>query len=47
MPENPSIDPAELEIALRVIAATADLDPETTLVLSTDGDLLRYLNAAK
>ena len=28
MPEIPSIDPAELEIALRVIAATADLDPE-------------------
>ena len=28
VPENPSIDPAELEIALRVIAATADLDPE-------------------
>ena len=23
------------------------VDPETTLVLSTDGDLLRYLNAAK
>ncbi|MEZ5213568.1 MAG: hypothetical protein R2692_01480 [Microbacterium sp.] len=28
MPENPSIDPAELEIALRVIAATAELDPD-------------------
>ena len=28
VPEIPSIDPAELEIALRVIAATADLDPE-------------------
>lgn len=28
VPENPSIDPGELEIALRVIAAAADLDPE-------------------